>query len=215
MCAQLTQQGQARKRRRQAVVCTECRRRKIACDRNSPCAQCIQSSSVCTYYNSCNSFGLKNDFMGSQDGSMNGHTISSFGGTQGTYAFETRPQISLPWNFQNSFHGAAEVGIPSTAAALVDLGMAHSFDTRELGSLSLPLNMPISTAHMPSSDVSPTGVMALDPPAGITDQPSVEIIQQADAPFEEPSHVVFHKSRFYPPSHWVTLSRRVRYLFLF
>lgn len=40
----------SRKRRRPAVVCNECRRRKIACDRKSPCGQCIQYNSTCIYH---------------------------------------------------------------------------------------------------------------------------------------------------------------------
>ena len=39
----------SRKRRRPAVVCTECRRRKVACSRDTPCAQCVQFSATCTY----------------------------------------------------------------------------------------------------------------------------------------------------------------------
>lgn len=42
--------GASRKRRRPAVVCNECRRRKIACDRKAPCGQCVQYNSTCTYY---------------------------------------------------------------------------------------------------------------------------------------------------------------------
>lgn len=42
--------GASRKRRRPAVVCNECRRRKIACDRKTPCGQCVQYNSICTYY---------------------------------------------------------------------------------------------------------------------------------------------------------------------
>jgi hypothetical protein len=39
-----------RKRRRPALSCVECRRRKIKCDRNNPCTQCTQSKSAsCTY----------------------------------------------------------------------------------------------------------------------------------------------------------------------
>lgn len=39
-----------RKRRRPALSCVECRRRKIKCDRNVPCAQCTQSNSAsCAY----------------------------------------------------------------------------------------------------------------------------------------------------------------------
>lgn len=41
-----------RKRRRPALACEQCRRRKIRCDRNTPCDQCIRSrskSESCTY----------------------------------------------------------------------------------------------------------------------------------------------------------------------
>ena len=39
-----------RKRRRPALSCVECRRRKIKCDRNSPCNHCKQSKkAVCIY----------------------------------------------------------------------------------------------------------------------------------------------------------------------
>lgn len=39
----------ARKRRRPAVACTECRRRKVKCDRDFPCGPCIQTSLSCVY----------------------------------------------------------------------------------------------------------------------------------------------------------------------
>lgn len=39
-----------RKRRRPALACASCRRRKVKCDRNSPCGQCTQrNSNLCTY----------------------------------------------------------------------------------------------------------------------------------------------------------------------
>lgn len=39
-----------RKRRRPALACTECRRRKIRCDRQNPCTQCVQwKCSSCIY----------------------------------------------------------------------------------------------------------------------------------------------------------------------
>ena len=39
-----------RKRRRPALACTACRRRKIKCDRNTPCRHCASSkNAVCTY----------------------------------------------------------------------------------------------------------------------------------------------------------------------
>lgn len=43
-----------RKRQRPALSCVECRRRKVKCDRNSPCGQCkAHKSTVCTYAVPC------------------------------------------------------------------------------------------------------------------------------------------------------------------
>ncbi|KAF6825589.1 hypothetical protein CPLU01_10167 [Colletotrichum plurivorum] len=38
-----------RRRRRPALSCLECRRRKIKCDRNEPCAHCVATRNRCTY----------------------------------------------------------------------------------------------------------------------------------------------------------------------
>lgn len=38
-----------RKRRRPAVACTECRRRKVKCDRTLPCASCVLGTLPCAY----------------------------------------------------------------------------------------------------------------------------------------------------------------------
>jgi hypothetical protein len=38
-----------RKRRRPAVACTECRRRKVKCDRSLPCTSCVLSTLACSY----------------------------------------------------------------------------------------------------------------------------------------------------------------------
>lgn len=38
-----------RKRRRPAVACTECRRRKVKCDRTLPCTSCFLGTLTCTY----------------------------------------------------------------------------------------------------------------------------------------------------------------------
>ncbi|GAB1317191.1 hypothetical protein MFIFM68171_07401 [Madurella fahalii] len=46
--------SEPRRRRRPALSCVDCRRRKIKCDRNNPCAHCVSTSTTCTYttYNS-------------------------------------------------------------------------------------------------------------------------------------------------------------------
>ncbi|KAI0128250.1 hypothetical protein F4776DRAFT_201282 [Hypoxylon sp. NC0597] len=40
---------QPRRRRRPALSCLECRRRKIKCNRNEPCAHCVSAKLPCTY----------------------------------------------------------------------------------------------------------------------------------------------------------------------
>lgn len=40
---------QPRRRRRPALSCLECRRRKIKCDRNDPCAHCVSAKTQCTF----------------------------------------------------------------------------------------------------------------------------------------------------------------------
>lgn len=40
---------QQRRRRRPALSCRECRRRKIRCDRNDPCNHCVRHKAQCTY----------------------------------------------------------------------------------------------------------------------------------------------------------------------
>jgi hypothetical protein len=40
---------QLRRRRRPALSCFECRRRKIKCDRNDPCAHCSSTKTQCVY----------------------------------------------------------------------------------------------------------------------------------------------------------------------
>lgn len=42
-------QPQKRRRRRPALSCWECRRRKIKCDRNDPCAHCIRQNTECIF----------------------------------------------------------------------------------------------------------------------------------------------------------------------
>ncbi|KAH7355387.1 hypothetical protein BKA65DRAFT_394092 [Rhexocercosporidium sp. MPI-PUGE-AT-0058] len=40
---------QTRRRRRPALSCLECRRRKIKCDRNEPCTNCVSTRSQCSF----------------------------------------------------------------------------------------------------------------------------------------------------------------------
>lgn len=45
----MTAEGEPRRRRRPALSCVECRRRKIKCDRNDPCGHCKATRIQCVY----------------------------------------------------------------------------------------------------------------------------------------------------------------------
>jgi hypothetical protein len=50
MSAPLSPASSLKKRRRPALSCEPCRRRKVKCDRNQPCGQCVQSKiASCAY----------------------------------------------------------------------------------------------------------------------------------------------------------------------
>ncbi|KND87121.1 Multidrug resistance regulator 1 [Tolypocladium ophioglossoides CBS 100239] len=204
MSAQSSQGGPSRKRRRQAVVCTECRRRKIACDRNAPCTQCIQSNSACTYYNSCST---SSDFSSDQDNGIKPrHITSSSAAAQTIYAFGPRPQLPTSAGYDHAFSSAAYVTtIPPTPPISVDTGASSWFDTASLGALPLPLSMSIDTASIPFS----VGQPEFDGVTGMGYSVPSDTAQPTGSPSQEPSRVVFQKSRLYGPSHWMTVFRKV------
>ncbi|KAL1861432.1 hypothetical protein VTK73DRAFT_7114 [Phialemonium thermophilum] len=98
--------GPAHKRRRPAVACTECRRRKIKCDRGRPCGPCSKPtpSLRCLYHNSTRGNGrggkthedgnIASEMVVSVD-SHNGRCDGLLG-PQESWPQPTQPQQSLP-----------------------------------------------------------------------------------------------------------------------
>ncbi|KAI1077854.1 hypothetical protein F5B20DRAFT_592600 [Whalleya microplaca] len=209
MSAQTSQGGSSRKRRRQAVVCTECRRRKIACDRSIPCTQCIQSNSACTYYNSYSTSG---GISGDQDGGIKPPYIGSTStAAQTMYAFGPRPSlpVSTAANYFNAFPSTADASTdPLTAAISVDTGGTSWFDPTNLSALTLPLNMLIDTNNIPFTDASVGGLLEPDGVKPVADSAAVDATRPTSSSSQELAKVVFQKSRLYGPSHWMTLCRK-------
>ncbi|KAI0911300.1 hypothetical protein F4823DRAFT_623658 [Ustulina deusta] len=199
-----TQPGQPsslRKRRRQTVVCTECRRRKIACDRNIPCTQCAQSGSACTYYNSySNSGGFSNDQGGSTKPPF-ANSASSLAETN--YILSSRPPPSAlmtPSHSYATFPSRAEAGIePPVTSISIDGGASSWFDPVNLGAPGMQLNMLYDTNTLPFTSASADN--SQDPDVQVTDA----VTEAATSP---QAKVMFQKSRLYGPSHWMTLCRK-------
>lgn len=202
----------SRKRRRQAVVCTECRRRKIACDRNVPCAQCVQSKSTCTFYNSYNSYSDGDQARSVPDGHLASRPDSTPAIGQTAYASQTSPQLSLALmtDDQNPFTCTTR---PSPTTISTDSALL----TRINGTATMDIP-PFTMAMYPDPDhVQFQTSLFTDMPDinGTTDMPDLMPIS-IDSPVRSPSSTltdsgtVFHKSRVYGPSHWMSLLGKVR-----
>lgn len=196
----------SRKRRRQAVVCTECRRRKIACDRNVPCAQCIQSKSNCTFYNSYNSYADGEQARSVPDISQSVYAPSI---GQTAHATQTGSQLSLVpvTDDQSQFTCTTK---PNTIPADSDL-LAGISGTTTVDILPFPMTIypgPEDGHFLPSLFGDLSGINGT---TNMTEFAPMAIQSSLNSPASRPidSGTVFHKSRIYGPSHWMSLLNKV------
>ncbi|KAB8229639.1 putative C6 transcription factor [Aspergillus alliaceus] len=82
-----------KKRRRPALSCSECRRRKVRCDRNRPCAQCIaHRTNLCTYDDARPGLQEHQRHEEANDGS---NILNPLGTSQGTGADSGRTILEI------------------------------------------------------------------------------------------------------------------------
>ncbi|KAK2776999.1 C6 zinc finger domain-containing protein [Colletotrichum kahawae] len=101
---------QPRRRRRPALSCLECRRRKIKCDRNDPCTHCVSSKNQCTY----KTYRNDPEARGTAPGSDVGRAISNSASRPTSPAVAGR---AAPPNLGRSFQDLADTASPQTIRA--------------------------------------------------------------------------------------------------
>lgn len=198
------------------MVCTECRRRKIACDRNTPCIQCIQSNSACTYYHS-HSSTQSGDLSGDHDGARlhdhhDGGVIWSAAANQPANGFGPKlwSTPTTTTNRHNAFSSSktnTSNTIPSMATTYPDVGAINWFDTAGLGATTSPLHLAMDTHNMIFPILSTAVPLDTDDETFKMDSFVPNTAQSAQ--------FVFHKSRLHGPSHWLTLLQKCKPLGLF
>lgn len=131
MFGQLVEQtdgGPVRKRRRPALSCIECRRRKIKCDRNLPCNHCKQTKNSNCVYKDLHTVNTKRRLSGS--GSKNSTPAqipstakppSEEGFLRLSYpieqCYQLNSQKSSPQSTQHHLESSSEKGSSSTSIA--------------------------------------------------------------------------------------------------
>ncbi|TKW55877.1 hypothetical protein CTA1_11716 [Colletotrichum tanaceti] len=153
-----------RKRRRQAVVCTSCRRRKIACDRKAPCAQCVLAHLKCTYYQ--NYACIDSQIDSHNSASSQPYSSSSASTTQDTHQYYSPgpPSEALAnANYLKNF-STTDLNVASAVpgAISVDMSGADWFETEVLGALDQPLSTAMDASAVtlfPDSVTAPQGAV--------------------------------------------------------
>ncbi|PNY28308.1 Multidrug resistance regulator 1 [Tolypocladium capitatum] len=167
-------------------------------------SRCLQANTACTYYDS---YYTSSGFSSDQDSpNRPRRTSSSSASAQTMHALGPRPQLSTstPANYHNSFSGDVR-SIPSTPPMSVDVGVAGWFGAN-FGQLPLSLGM---DTGMSFSGASAVGLPEFDGVTGMADLAPADAAQPTTSSSREQDKVVFHKSRLYGPSHWMTLFRKV------
>lgn len=180
-----------RKRRRPALACEECRKRKIKCDRNNPCVHCKASKAlVCSYRN--NFSAIPPDPHGNIPVTAAGHVIPGqdrFVAAGVTSASPINPALSHVLPTPGSSPGTAVHGeIPrqrthSASTLSVPSGSASDHTIQNLQSRIQSLEQQLSEARktapeQPGNESSP---------------------QRADKPLRG----TLSKTRLFGPSHWM------------
>ncbi|TAQ89012.1 hypothetical protein B7494_g2675 [Chlorociboria aeruginascens] len=186
----------ARKRRRPALSCQQCRKRKIKCDRNDPCGRCVQSKfSICSYSPGTTAAQDKCPGAGASDVARH---------VSGTTSMA--PCSSIP-NRARSIPGSS-----STHASLAGLSpsTAHLSHTTHPSSYSTPIAAPGGShgEEIPDNKVLIDRIQKLEAQLALSKSEISKLEQATDLP---PSMGKFTskdlrgtvtKTRFYGPSHW-------------
>jgi hypothetical protein len=195
----------SRKRRRPPVVCTECRRRKSACDRKNPCAQCIQYDLTCVYQNSQSAprhpaHGLPLEPVAS----VTTNTSSEHSSIPVRASDETAANVTLPCDqaiseagFQQSTPLVSNCGVPAEGA---------------LNDATFPMLGAILT---PSVTASSSTLGAIDKGVGLSrsqtrarNNPDETLVQSGNILPEQNGQTSglkgrYLKSRLFGQSHWM------------
>lgn len=115
------------RRRRPALSCVECRRRKIKCDRNDPCAHCVTAKTRCTFKIYSNESVLRQQ---PQQGSASGSTSSPWANAHSPLT-QTRQTSANGLSVECDTH-ASRPGIVAAA------GQNDTPDTSTFGRNKLP-----------------------------------------------------------------------------
>jgi hypothetical protein len=192
----MDQHHEQRRRRRPALSCIECRRRKIKCDRKGPCAQCLAAKIQCAYkyYGDVNK-GSTQEHGRLQAPNTPSVTISSeHGRPLDTASLFNRAASSLP--IENPVED-----ISRHYPQPLQIAQQDQHATTNLQGLLQPVHMQMvqdSLATNPIFGLTETGRDILEHQSGLQN-----------------SQIILNKTRTLRWSHWMGTAPEVRFWFLY
>jgi hypothetical protein len=196
---------QVRRRKRPSRSCVECRRRKIKCDRNNPCAHCTSTKTRCVYKT------FHNTPVDIQQADQDGSWVnlpqlladaSSSSATDRSNRSEIAPRVtnqassSCPATLPPSV--TAEQSTTPNAINQENRHVLHQAQDAEqdYGDLSRPIPQPeASSVPEPMFGFSETARQILARQSGLQD-----------------SQIILNKTRILRWSHWMGMAQEVKYL---
>lgn len=197
-------ENERQRRRRPALSCVECRRRKVRCDRAVPCKHCIAAKIPCNYNAAPRTFSTNSTSVGTPNLSTPG-TVSAAGQLD-KQSSSSRPNIVESRNLRHGFifseaqssrrppdngpENTAEVARPkfqdsseSEALLLVAVNSASKFQmkkTRVAGwSDRMGNDLVLSPCSLPVSSVSDSLCASLQPSLHVTKKhPELIVLSQ-------------------------------------
>jgi hypothetical protein len=192
---------QPKRRRRPALSCIQCRRRKIKCDRTDPCKHCVAAKHHCTY----DAYGARP--LPGQQQRRERHIVQS--------QASNVPQPCSPDSLLPSLQSATTV--PVTAAAgvsvstsQVDTELEDIGDTDKVDDTRPPLTGRYNDPYLRELIER---IESLEKASyqfsGQVDPGSANHILDANTGLQR-SHIILNKTRILSSSHWKTTTKEVR-----
>ncbi|KAH6652057.1 hypothetical protein BKA67DRAFT_345316 [Truncatella angustata] len=191
---------QSRRRRRPALSCVQCRRRKIKCDRGDPCAHCLTAKSQCTYRLYGGEPGAR------QESVCHPSTISSVPNAR---------TISSPQYPGNSAGLRISLSNRDTLTPLVTTAITEGGEQGDLDR-SIP-NDTQPPCHTPRVDINVSGSLRRvanqernserGSTTSSTREKAVDLLNEHSA--LDHSHISLNKTRIVSSSHWKTTTQEL------
>ncbi|KAF7623754.1 hypothetical protein F9C07_5260 [Aspergillus flavus] len=180
-----------RRRRRPAVSCSLCRRRKIRCDRKSPCNNCVRSKNEACIYETHPSDHPRSRVNHGQTISLESREGPSPTAPSAS-SYVSRPSTETNHAYESIVGGSTDATTPRSQASVADVEALKSRIKNLEEQLSKANQGPVQSSNSTYA-----------PPLRVMNSPLCEVDSHLFGETQVITRSVVHKSRMFGQSHWI------------